>query len=186
MKSFDLLSFRQEIIESKIVLSFEGKMSQGVLVSLVDTLKEKLKVNEQDSGQYMVRKIFAIFVELAQNIQNHSMESEVIDGLETGTGIIVIREDENSFILTSGNNISKAAAEKLKQYCDALNKPSADELKKLYKQQLRSKRSKDAKGAGLGLLEIIRKSGNPLKYEIQSVDEKTQFFTLSVNLPKAY
>jgi len=184
MKSFDLLNFRREIIESKIVLSFEGKMSQGVLVSLVDTLKEKLKVNDQDAKQNMVRKIFAIFVELAQNIQNHSLESEIIDGLETGAGIIVIREDEDSYMLTSGNNITVGAAEKLKQYCDKLNKPSADELKKLYKQQLRSERSKEAKGAGIGLIDIIRKSGNPLKYEIQTVDEQTQFFTLSVNLPK--
>jgi hypothetical protein len=186
MKSFDLLSFRQEIIESKIVLSFEGKMSQGVLVSLVDTLKEKLKVNDQDSKQYMVRKIFAIFVELAQNIQNHSIESEVIEGRETGAGIIVIREDEDSFMLSSGNNITLSAAEKLKIYCDELNQPNADELKKLYKQQLRSKRNEEATGAGLGLIDIIRKSGNPLIYEIQSVDKNTQFFTLSVNLPKVH
>ena len=186
MKSFDLLSFRQEIIESKIVLSFEGQMSQGVLVSMVDTLKEKLKANDQDAKQTMVRKIFAIFVELAQNIQNHSMESEIIDGLETGAGIIVIREDEDSFMLTSGNKITIVAAEKLIQYCDKLNGSNADELKKLYKQQLRSERNKESNGAGIGLIDMIRKSGSALRYEIQAVDEQTQFFTLSVNLPKVH
>ena len=184
MKSFDLLSFRQDIIENNIVLSFEGKMSQGVLVSLVDTLKEKLKVNDQDARQYMVRKIFAIFVELAQNIQNHSMEKVLVDGLETGVGIIVIREDEECYMLTSGNNVTHENAEKIRLSCDYLNGLGADELKKIFKKQLRSERNKESKGAGIGMIEIKRKSRSPLNYEIQAVDDQVQFVSISVSLSK--
>ena len=184
MKPFDLLSFRKQIIEHDIILSFEGKMSQGVLVSLVDTLKERLKDSDSDPKQRMTRKVFSIFVEMAQNIQYHSGESVIIDGKETGVGVIVIREDEKNYVLTSGNNVSSDDVSKLKQYCDELNNLDSTQLKKLYKERLHSERPTDAKGAGIGLIDIGRKSGVALNYEIQLIDEHTQFFSLSITLPK--
>ncbi len=184
MKDFDLLRFRKHIIEHDIILSFEGKMSQGVLVSLVDTLKERLKDSDTDPKQRMTRKVFSIFVEMAQNIQYHSGESIIIDGRETGVGVIVIREDENSYVLTSGNNVSSNDVEKLKTYCDELNTLDPTQLKKMYKDRLRSERPEDSRGAGIGLIDIGRKSGVALNYEIQPIDEKTQFFSLSITLPK--
>ncbi len=184
MKIFDLLSFRKEIIEHNIILSFEGKMSQGVLVSLVDTLKEKLKDSDKDPKQQLTRRVFSIFVEMAQNIHYHSTENVIIDGKETGVGVIVIREDSNSYVLTSGNNVTPNDVEKLKHYCDELNGFDSAQLKKLYKDRLRSERPKDSKGAGIGLIDIGRKTGVALNYDIQPIDEKTRFFSLSITLPK--
>ncbi len=57
-------------------------------------------------------------------------------------------------------------------------------LKKLYKEKLRMARSQEGTGAGIGLIDIIRKSGQPVIYAIQTIDENIQFFTLSVNLFK--
>jgi hypothetical protein len=184
MKNFDLLSFRKEIIEHDIILSFEGKMSQGVLVSLVDTLKEKLKDSDSDPKQQLTRKVFSIFVEMAQNIQFHSAENVIIDGKETGVGVIVIREDENSYVLTSGNNVIPDNIKQLTQYCDELNGFDPTQLKKLYKDRLRSERNENAKGAGLGLIDIGRKADVDLNYEIQPINEKTKFFSLSITLLK--
>lgn len=184
MNTFDLLNFRKSIIDNKIILSFEGKMSQGVLVSMVDTLQEKLKDDEWNTRQQLLRKIFAIFVELAQNIQHHSFESVEIDGKETGVGIVVIREVENFFIITSGNKVDSESAEKLKLYCEELNSLDSEQLKQRYKKQLRTARAENAKGAGIGLIEIRRKSSNPLKYELQAIDPQTLFFSMSVSLPK--
>jgi hypothetical protein len=184
MKNFDLLSFRREIIEHDIILSFEGKMSQGVLVSLVDTLKEKLKDSDTDPKQQLTRKVFSIFVEMAQNIQYHSAENVIIDGKETGVGVIVIREDENSYVLTSGNNVTPDNVGRLVEFCDELNSFDSAQLKKLYKERLRSERPENAKGAGLGLIDIGRKAGVALSYEVQPIDEKTRFFSLSITLPK--
>ncbi len=127
---FDLLSFRQQLIENDIVLSFEGKMSQGVLISLVETLKERLAANGNDATQQMIRKIYGVFVELAQNIQNHSLEKVVVDQQQIGVGIIVIREDKDKFVITSGNKLLNTDAEKLCSYCDLINTLDEDSLEK--------------------------------------------------------
>jgi predicted ATPase/serine phosphatase RsbU (regulator of sigma subunit)/tRNA A-37 threonylcarbamoyl transferase component Bud32 len=181
---FDLLSFRRQLIENDIMLCFEGKMTQGVLIALVETLKEKLAVHNNDAPQQMIRKIYGVFVELAQNIQNHSLEQVVTEQQKIGVGIIVIRENEQQFVITSGNKISNSSAEKLQAYCDTINLLDEESLKQLYKEKLHTARQHKAVGAGIGLIEIIRKSGHPIMYNTQTMDENTQFFTLSINLFK--
>ncbi|NOR80947.1 MAG: hypothetical protein GQ529_08970, partial [Methyloprofundus sp.] len=92
MHNLDLYDFRQKIRENNIILSFEGAMSQGVLTALIDALREKVFANTTDlpdSIQYTIRKICAILVELAQNIQNHSLEQALREGRASGMGIIV-------------------------------------------------------------------------------------------------
>lgn len=187
MGDFDLLCLRRKIIENNIILLFEGKMSQGVLVALVDMLREKLNATE-DGGrermQYTVRKLYAIFVELAQNIQNHSMEKEIVGKTIIGSGIIVMRENAGFFTITSGNSMPSGDADKLTQYCHYLNSLDGDSLKRLYKEKLRMTRREGEKGAGIGLIEIVRKSDSLLETAMQTLDEHTVFFTLSINVAK--
>lgn len=184
VRLFDLLNFRHLLVENDIVLSFEGKMSQGVLVALVETLKERLAVDTNDATQQMIRKIYGVFVELAQNIQNHSEEYVMIEQNRVGVGIIVIREDETKFVLTSGNKITNESAEKLVAYCEYVNALDEEQLKKLYKEKLRTARQQNVIGAGIGLVDILRKSNQPIIYSSQMIDEHHQFFTLSVSLFK--
>jgi len=192
MNGFDLLSLRKLIVKNKIVLTFEGKMSQGVLINLVETLKEKLlatedsdaESNEADSRQFVVKKVYAIFIELAQNIQNHSAEKVLIERAETGVGIIVIREDEECFTITSGNQVSLSKAESLSSYCEELNGLSSDALRKRYRTQLRQERQEGTRGAGIGLLEVTKKTGNPIGHSITADGEEHAFFTLSIRVDK--
>lgn len=187
MGNFDLLCLRRKIIENNIILLFEGKMSQGVLVALVDMLREKLNAAEETGDnrmQYTVRKLYAIFVELAQNIQNHSFEQEIVGKTSVGSGIIVMRENTDYFTITSGNSMPSNDADKLLQYCHYLNSLDADALKKLYKEKLREARREGEKGAGIGLIEIMRKSESLLETTMQTLDEQTVFFTLSINITK--
>lgn len=187
MNTLDLLSYRKMIIENKIIFSFEGKMSQKTLIALVEALKEKLmgQNDSSDKMHYLVRKIYAIYVELAQNIQNHSYEKVLFDEQEVGTGIIVIREDEKCYTIASGNSMLKSDAEKLNGYSNILNNLGVGDLKKMYKEKLRITRKEGVRGAGIGLIDIIRKSRNPLKLEMYETGEKTMFVTLSAELAKS-
>ncbi len=189
MELLDLLEFRQLINEKKITLSFEGKMSQGILQNLVETLKEKLIDEEDDtdadSRGFMVKRIFAIFIELAQNIQKYSAEyKKGFSNKRTGSGIIVIREGDEYFTISSGNQLEKQSAYELKNYCNYINDLSRDEIKMLYKTKLREPRPEGQSSAGIGLLDITRKSGNPLGFEMKPIDHEKVFLVLTVKLNK--
>ena len=51
-------------------------------------------------------------------------------------------------------------------------------LKALYKEERRKPRAEDALGAGLGLIDMARKTSVPLEYQVQPVDGNTVFFNL--------
>ena len=51
-------------------------------------------------------------------------------------------------------------------------------LKALYKEQRRKPLTDEACGAGLGLIDMARKTSQPLEYQVQPINDKTAFFTL--------
>ena len=48
---------------------------------------------------------------------------------------------------------------------------SKDELKALYKEQLRAEPEKGSKGAGLGFMEIARRASKPIEFDFTDVDD---------------
>lgn len=185
MSGFDLYEFRNQIKANKIILSFEGSMSQAVLCGFVDVLNEQLskydeKLSDQSINKYIVRRVFAVFVELAQNIQKYS--AEFMDN--SGIGIIVIRERSHDFIINSGNLINNPQIQNLSERCDQINQMSADELKKFYRSSLKLIRLEGKTGGGVGLIEIARKSGHPIKYNVTPIDQQYSFFVFSAQVDK--
>jgi hypothetical protein len=71
-------------------------------------------------------------------------------------------------------------SEKIQQI-NALNE---DEIKNRYNEQIRKPLDESKKGAGLGLLEIARKSIGKIDFEIENFDEKFAFLVLSVKIKK--
>ena len=59
---------------------------------------------------------------------------------------------------------------------------SAGELKIKYLAKLNSTKLSDKGGAGLGLMDIARKSGKKLEYDFENISEKISFFSLIVNV----
>ena len=53
-----------------------------------------------------------------------------------------------------------------------------DELKQLHKEKMRETAISDKGGAGLGFIDIARKTGNPLEYHFEPIDENNSFFLL--------
>ncbi len=189
MDVFDLLNYRQSINEKKIILSFEGRMSQEILRNLVETLKEKLlhdkdDLSEGDKSQYVVKRVFSIFIELAQNIQLHSAEQDFSDTKSKGSGIIVIRELESYFTLSSGNLCAQEDANKLKEYCEYINQLDAAELKKLYKRRLKEPKKENVRMGGMGLLDIARKSSNQIEFEMRPIEDEQVFSVLTIRIDK--
>ena len=68
----------------------------------------------------------------------------------------------------------------LVQRIDLLNAMDELELKQAYKKTLREGSFSDKGGAGLGLIEIARKSTEKLRYDFDDTGEGRYFFTFNV------
>lgn len=188
MKKIDLFELQKIIKENKIILLFEGEFSQGILKNLVETLREKLLMdeNELNSNQkyYVAKKVYSTFIELSQNIQQYSAEKYLINGHEVGTGIIIITENDEYFSITSGNKIEISKTKKVIDKCQYINNLDSQELKQFYKERIRGKRPEDSKRAGLGLIQMARQSKNELLYSYNSINDDYDFIIIEVKVNK--
>ena len=59
---------------------------------------------------------------------------------------------------------------------------NSSELKAKYLEKLSRTKLSDKGGAGLGLMDIARKSGNKLQYDFENISSQISFFSLIVNV----
>ena len=184
MGEINLLDYYKKIKGQKITLTFEGIFSQDILVSMAKMLKNKIY---QEIGKSNVAKrVFSIFIEMAQNISRHSAEKLSLYGKdkEIGAGIIVVSEYADFYIITSGNLVEKGKIAKLIERCDYISQMDDDRLKRFYKDRIKQPRGDNNYGGDIGLIDNARKSDNAFKYEIHSINDRHSLFVLSVNIQK--
>jgi hypothetical protein len=167
--------------DNHIQFSYKGPITQDVLVSLWDAIKEEL--HRDDCDARVVRRVFSILVETAHNIFKYS--SEHVPGAEssktTGVGLIGIgKHEEDTFVVFSGNIVSSEEAEDIRQRLELINSLSREELRKSYSVQLKTGKKSSNGGAGLGLYEVARKSDRPIEFNFTDLTEGNKFFEMKV------
>lgn len=119
------------------------------------------------------KKVYFIIVESLQNITRHqgsSKDARLMDGFFS------IHKFLGGYLVGSGNAIENNHIKSLSEKLDKVNSLSADELKEYQKEVLSAGGFSEKGGAGLGLIEMVRKSGNKLLYDFDKIDDKNSYF----------
>ena len=66
--------------------------------------------------------------------------------------------------------------EKMKNRVGELEGKDKDELKKLYKKKMYAGPEQESKGASLGLVEMARRSGKPMEFSFEKINDNHTFF----------
>jgi hypothetical protein len=172
----DLFAIREEFTRSGIMICFNGPFSHSIIEEIGVAVRNHLSAD--NLGKDAVLNVFAVYIELAQNVKNYSAAQDLSydDGKSC---IIIIAKRDGRYVVTSGNNVLKSDVPGLTQAIDRINSLDPAGLKKLYKEQMRRDKPAEAVGAGLGLLEVARRSPDKLSYTFSEVDDKFSFFSLS-------
>ncbi|MCS6808598.1 MAG: SiaB family protein kinase [Bacteroidota bacterium] len=183
-----LANYYTAMTDKGIIMSFQGALAQSIIVEIGQTLRRKISAQHNESlseRTKLVKHVFAIFVELAQNIMLYSAEQEIdISGKHSGVGLLVVSETHDRYCISSANRILREQREHLCRRCESLQSLSKEELRRQYNERRRLPRSTD-KGAGLGLIEIARRSDSPLSFACVPLPEHTHaLFMLSAYIDK--
>lgn len=182
MAELELLEYYKKMCERNIVLDFQGAISQEMVVGMAELLKNKFS---QEVGRAnSVKKLFSIFIEMAQNIAIYSAERVYLNDRhgDVGAGIIVVTEEKKNYNITSGNLVKKTSIPKIIEQCQKINRMNKEELRQFYKAQIKSSRRRGKRGAGVGLIDIARKSGNKIQYSVTPVEGLNSFLVLAVKI----
>ncbi|HJV44579.1 MAG TPA: SiaB family protein kinase [Bacillota bacterium] len=173
-----LLDIQKNLREKGLLISFTGRFTQGIIEELGEAVKKYLEAEDKPMND--VFHIFSIFIEQTQNIKNYCLSKREQPSFEqiSNSCIVTIGKSEHGNSICSGNLIEKEDSERLLQALEEIRGLDKDGLKKLYKEKMRKDPSPDRLGAGLGLVEMARKSKFRLEYSMIPVDEHFSYFTL--------
>lgn len=128
------------------------------------------------------KRIFHIMIECLQNITKHSDDYDEREK-QVGNGLFVVGKDREAFYVITGNLVSTNHMQSLEERIVNLNRASGFELKQMFLQQMVEGEISSKGGAGLGLIDIKRKSGKPLYYHFVPFSGNQYFFILAVTVP---
>lgn len=163
-------------IKGKTILAFDGVLSQDAIVGLGDVLRSELHFYHPLS---IVNKVFAIYIEMTQNILHYSNERIDCNGKSIGQGSVYVIAVDDGYELITTNLISEKQHRYLEKKCNLINSLSKEDLKEFYLKRRRKIGETESKGAGLGFIDIVRRSGNPVVFQFEPVSESQFLFYLS-------
>ncbi|MBM7559525.1 SiaB family protein kinase [Marinitoga litoralis] len=176
-----ILELKKKIAESNIIMSFIGPFSQGIIEEIGKALREYMKKDKNLNAPE--NNIFSVFIEQSQNIKNYEkILTEDEKKHFFSESILLIGKSEQKYFICSGNIIKKEDVENLKDYINNINSLSKDEIKLLYKRKLKENIKSDNNGAGLGFLEIAKRTSDKIKYDFIKLDEKYYYFILIIKI----
>jgi len=157
-----------------LLFVYQDAINANTSESILSITEIRLKISGAEKK--IKRKVFNVLVECLQNITNHTE----IDANESAKrpSVVVLGKGENHFFITTGNLVHNSNAEWLKEKIELLNKLDSMGLKEIYKDTMVNSDFSPKGGAGLGLIDILRKSGNKVQAEFEKVNDKLSFFTM--------
>jgi hypothetical protein len=119
-------------------------------------------------------------VETLQNMNKHS------DGLsmenKVGQGLFLIGKKGETYYVITSNKVLNSKIDSLQDMIETINASSKEELKSMYMKQIKEGKLSDKGGAGLGLIDIARKTGEKYQYQFLPINDKYCFFILKVEV----
>jgi len=164
-----------------ITLLFEGQITHQVMKALTGLVEEQLDEVEDDK---VLRRVYHVMVESLQNINRHAEAYEYRGHPYPGMGLVLVAKNKQRFQVTTGNIIETVHAEEIAMFLGKLNTMDPDALDDLYKKQLREGIVSPRGGAGLGFIDIKRKTGNYLDYSFVNIDDETTFFIFTSTISR--
>ncbi|NOQ24726.1 MAG: hypothetical protein GQ564_05120 [Bacteroidales bacterium] len=174
--------FYRSMKAHEITLVYEGEITHQITKAFTSLTESNMaKESEANSVQ---KKVFHVMVECLQNISKHADSFGSDDFLFAGRGIFMVSKGKDDYHVTTGNVIENDKIVELTEMLNHINSLDREGLKQLYKSQMKEGRLSEKGGAGLGFIDIARKTGNKLEFHFLPIDESSSFFLLTSSVSR--
>ena len=163
---------RDKMMKERLMFVYRGVVTNENSIPLLMLLEKEMENSE--FGFVGRKRLFMFVLESLQNVSRHSDQDQHGD-----MSLVVYSKKGNGYTVTTGNVLPSANIKDLKGKLEKINNLQTDEIRNIYRQMLGNAEFSNKGGAGLGLLEMAKRTGNKLDYDFVPLNEDYSYFILS-------
>ena len=163
---------RDKMMTERLMFVYRGVVTSENSTSLLMLLEKEMESSE--FGFLGRKRLFMFVLESLQNVSRHGDRNDHAE-----MSLVVYSKTDNGYTVSTGNVIETELIENLRSKLDEINNLKSSEIRSVYRQMLSSAEFSSKGGAGLGLIEMAKKTGNKLDYDFIKLDNKLSYFVLS-------
>ncbi|MGP1461342.1 MAG: SiaB family protein kinase [Bacteroides sp.] len=171
-------SIYDEMLSNGFSLVYFGEFSHEITKMFTSMAETDMEKNSEERS--VQRRVYHVMVETLQNMNKHS--DDLKDEASVGGGMFIIGKKNDVYYVITSNKVKREHKENLEMALNTVNNATLEELKDMYKKQIKEGRISEKGGAGLGLIDIARKTEEPLEYQFLQLDQDSFFFILKVEI----
>lgn len=173
-----VLTIYDELLNNGINLVYLGEFNQDITKMFTSMAEDDM--DKQNEERAIKNKVYHVMVETLQNLNKHS--DEIAKNKYTGRGLFMIGKNPESYYIITSNKVTEEKKIQLDKALIRVNSATPEELKEMYKHQLKHGKLSEKSGAGLGLIDMAKKTGQALDYHFIPHDGTDFFFILKVEI----
>jgi hypothetical protein len=160
------------MMKERLMFAYRGEVTTENSIPLLMLLDKEM---ENSEFAYAGRKrLFMFVLESLQNVSRHTSDYKYAD-----MSLVVYSKTDNGYTVTTGNVVLSSSTQLLREKLEQINTLDAKEIREVYRQMLSVAEFSDKGGAGLGLIEMAKKTGNKLDFDFVTLDSNYSYFILS-------
>jgi hypothetical protein len=177
---FNLEEWYAHKLQGEVIIRHAGSITPEMITHALEIVEDSPLLKHE--RLQTKKKVYNVFVECMQNLYHHvdAPPSGLSVGGSPNFGIVALVHDGSFYRVTTGNFILKSKVNFIKDRIEQLNSLSDEEVRMLYRDILGNEAISEKGGGGLGMLDIVRKTGNKLEYFLYPYDGEHVFFSLDV------
>jgi len=172
-ESMELIKkLKQKLSDEHLMFAYRGEVTGDNSVGLLTLLEKEMEFS--DFSLLGRKRLFMFVLENLQNITRHGVSNS-----EEITSLVVYNKTADGYTVSTGNALKNSEVKSLRSNLDKINNLDPDKIRDVYRTMLQDSSIGNKGGAGLGLMEMARKTGNKLDYDFLPIDDKYSYFILS-------
>jgi hypothetical protein len=168
------------LLADSLSLVYAGSFEDAVTTKAIKLSEHNIDKSEDLAS--LKKKSSYLMAECFQNVVRHNEGEKFSQYHPAQQGFFMSRSRKHMFYIASSNIVDHDLIDELRDKLKKLNDLTKDELKALYMDVLKNKSLSEKGGAGLGLIEMARKSGHPLSFDFKKMGEDHDMFYLLIQL----
>lgn len=180
MLVYKVYELYQALEEDSLSLFYLGDVSDSITEKLIALNDRRISGQENDikSG----RKVAFLIAECFQNVIRHQEQPVEMAGKKGSASMFMIRHLYHQYAVASVNLVRNERVTPLQEKLKNLSRLNSTELRKMYLDILPIGELSDKGGAGLGLIEMARRTGQQFQYDFEQKDDQQSLFYFQLQL----